>query len=154
MSQYDEFDDETSENENGQNDPAGLRKLIKDLQKKLDAASKERDEAVKAVSDFRVRDVLNERGLSDKRALRLLKADGVDAADAGAVDAWLQENGDLFGYKPPVQDQEETREAYQQMADSEAKGTPLTSEGEAKSRIGAVESEKELTDLLAKMSKR
>lgn len=152
MPQYDEFEDEyESENEHDGSDPAGLRKQIKDLKKKLDAASKERDEALKSVSDYRVRDVLNERGLTDKRALRLLKADGIDAADAAAVDAWLGENGDLFGYKPPSDEQDaETEAAYRQIGATEERGIPSGSEAEIVAQFRNAQSQEELLALQQK----
>lgn len=154
MSEYGEFDDDfESENESRQDDPAGLRKQLKELKKKLDASEARNAEHEKKLSDYIVRDVLNERGLSDKRALRLMKADGIDAADAEAVDAWLGENGDLFGYKPPTADEDaEAADGFRQISDTEGRGTPSGSREEILAKIKAADSVDEMRTLQAELS--
>lgn len=148
MSEYDEFDDNMESDDSGL--PSDLRKQIKARDKQIATLRKELEEAAKAVSDFKVRDVLNERGLTDKRALRLLKADGVDAGNAEAVDAWLSENGDLFGYTPQSDDRAtETAQALQAMSNVEARGVPTNSVDELRAQIQGAKDENDLTAIIA-----
>lgn len=122
MTQYD--DDYDLEDE------ANDSPLMKQLRKQIKTLTKERDDAANAkkaveqsLNEFKVRDVLSERGISDKRAPKFLAADGVDLSNAQAVDTWLTENGDLFGYKPAEPERnQQTAEALQAMGNAEAQG--------------------------------
>lgn len=159
MSEYDDFDDDQSEEESQKSGlPANLRKQIKDLQKKLDAAEKERDDARKSASDYQVRDVLTEFGLTEKRDLervpRWLKADGIDLTDKAAVDAWLTENGDALGYKPQEVSEEDRQAAHgmSRIAVAESQGTPSSQRAEIEAEIAGAATADELTAVLKRYS--
>lgn len=109
-SNWDDDDDEFDFS----NDPAANTPLVKQLRKQLKDAQKAatdwQDKATKAESSNRQRvvaDVLKDKGASPalaRYALSDLKEQGVEPT-AEAVNGWLTENGELFGYKPaPVTD--------------------------------------------------
>lgn len=134
--------------------------LVKDLRKQLKAKAKEADdaraEAKKAhgeLSGFKVRDVLTERGITDKRITKFLTRDVEDLSDSQAVDEWLTENGDLFGYKPekPAQNQE-TGEALRQINEAEGAGISDNEQANILAKITGAESADELDALRAKLS--
>ncbi len=102
MSFYDDDDDFDS---GGNNNP--LRKVVKDLEKKLAAEQKARQEAEdklstvsKTVKQRTVADVLKDSGANPGLA-RYVLAD-VEDPTPESVSQWLTENGELFGYKPPA----------------------------------------------------
>lgn len=76
--------------------------LIKDLRKQLKALQKERDEArteaeklKSTVKQRSVQEVLASKGANPKLA-KFALADGVE--DEAGAEAWLAENGELFGF--------------------------------------------------------
>jgi seryl-tRNA synthetase len=152
MTQYD--DDFDFDNENEQQDdgslPAQLRKKIKALQKELDAANREKQEALSQLSRLKARDVLRERKVEDPRVIRFMEKDGVDFSDESAIDKWLEENGDLFGYqagKASPQD-EQMREGLERMAAAEDKGEPSTRYKQLLAEIQNANSKEELDAIL------
>lgn len=143
----DEFADET---ESGK-DP--VRTRLRELEKQNKKLEQAVAEANKRLSDYQVRDVLSERGLSDKRIPRWLKADGVDVADSAAVDAWLNENGELFGYQkpaPPTEQEQHDRQAGERMAAVEAQGITATRQQEILQEIAGAQTPEELDRIRAK----
>lgn len=109
MSDYDYEDFENGED----NSPAGLRKALKKAQ---DAAKKERElreaaeakaaAAEKTAKKSNLTEILKDKGV--KPALvRFLEQDGVEATPE-AVDAWVQENREVFNIPTtPAQDAEQ-----------------------------------------------
>lgn len=123
-----EFDDDYGfENEEPDNSPAGLRKAYEAQKKALKAAEDARKKAEQELSQYRVGDVLNERGVTDARAKALLTKSGVDLTKPEAIDEWLTEFGDLFGYQRQEAPPEEVRAeaaAISRMNQSERLGQP------------------------------
>jgi len=90
----DDLDVETSQNEA----PANLRKALKREQKEK-AALLERLATVEAENRSRsVKDVLATKGVPDKVA----KFIPADISTPEQVDAWLNENADVFGFSKPA----------------------------------------------------
>lgn len=94
-----DFEDDEQPTQRNANNPSDL---IKDLRKQLKAAQKANKELQLQVSDYTskqrekvISDVLAERGVNPKIA-KLIPAD-VDATNADALNAWLEEYGDAFG---------------------------------------------------------
>lgn len=90
--EYDEHDDA---NEDG---PKALRDLVKKLQKDLDKVSSERDEFAAKAKAAELTDIFTKKSVPPS-IQRWIKKDGVEPT-AEAVDQWLAENGEDFGWKP------------------------------------------------------
>lgn len=154
MSEYD-FEDNFDEDQDQESTqlPKPARDRLRELEKELKRLRKERDDSAKALTELRLRDVLTERGITDQRITRYLTADGVNLADPRAVDDWLAENGDLFGYTPRAGESDEKDEAEQRtMDDAENQGVPVTDQAELLAKIAAAETPEELDALRAKHS--
>jgi len=101
-------DDDDFDASGGSQNP--LRKVVRDLEKKLAAEQKAREEAEgklsavsKTVRQRTVSDVLKDKGANPALA-RFALQDLDEDPTPEAVDKWLTENGELFGYKPPAPD--------------------------------------------------
>ena len=116
--QYDDEDDFDSVEEAQQDGPANLRKALKRAEKeKKDLA----EQLAQIQSDLRsrsVKDVLASKGVPDKVA----KFIPSDVSTPEQVDAWLNENADVFGFQKaeaesaPISEEEQTnRAAYQRI---------------------------------------
>lgn len=97
------------------NSPAGLRKALekankraKEAEAKIAEAEKRALAAEKTAKKSTLTEILREKKVPTALA-RFIEKDDVEA-DAGAVDAWLKENGELFNIKPaeeaPAQEQQ------------------------------------------------
>lgn len=128
MGYNDDEDFEGFEDDNGQqNTMAEVRKwgkaqakLAKELEQKLaDANLKLAQSALK--------DVLQGKNLNPGFA-KWIVADGVDASDEKAVDAWLSDNAALIGYKPASPDEsgapDERAAAFAKMQEAQAGALP------------------------------
>lgn len=105
MSFYDDDDDDAS---GGSQNP--LRKVVRDLEKKLAAEEKARKEAEdrltsvsKTVRQRTVSDVLKDKGANPSLA-RFALQDLDEDPTAESIEKWLTDNGELFGYKAPAPD--------------------------------------------------
>lgn len=105
MSFYDDDDDDASGDSRNP-----LRKTVRDLEKKLAAEKKAREEAEerltsvnKTVRQRTVSDVLKDKGANPSLA-RFALQDLDEDPTADAVEKWLTDNGELFGYKAPAPD--------------------------------------------------
>lgn len=155
MSEYldDDFADDETPNKK---DP--VRSRLNELEKQNKKLADANAEFVKKLSEYQVRDVLAERGLTDKRALsrasRWMKADGVDLADQKAIDGWLEDNGDAFGYSKQEEEPEETRaarEGLDRMHSVENQGIPVNRQQEILADISNATPET-MASVLAKYS--
>lgn len=158
MSEYD-FDDDDfeSDDEPGTEESAPLpkpaRNRLRELEKEIKKLRRERDESSKALTEFRLRDVLTEKGITDARVSRYLTADGVNLSDPRAVEDWLSENGDLFGYKPrSTEENEREADSYREIDQAEADGIPVTGQSELLAKIANAESPEDLDALRAQFS--
>lgn len=137
---YDGFD---FEDEGASVTVADLRKWGKSRDKAAKDAEKKLAEANAKLTEVSLKDVLQEKGLNPALSKFIVK-DGVDATKAEAVDAWLTENGALFGYKPNAKTSEETgaqderAAAFQQMQESTANAIPPTKMSDIVARMDQV----------------
>lgn len=110
MSNFD-FDDDDFEDAQGDSGALrDLRKAYKALQKQLKEVTAEKESLQSSVRERSVKDVLASKGLPEKIA----KFIPADATSAEAVEAWLNENGDVFGAAVP-ESQAETEGQPQQV---------------------------------------
>ena len=80
-------------------------KRIKELTEQLEGFTKKQREET-------VRNVLAKKGVNEKAARLILK--DLDDVNEEAVSSWLDDNGDLFGYTPEVQDKSSDLAALRQ----------------------------------------
>ena len=117
--QYDDEDDDFTPDEQQSNDgPANLRKALKRAEKEKKELA---DQLAAIQSDLRsrsVKDVLAQKGVPDKVA----KFIPGDITTPEQIDAWLEENSDVFGFSkteidtaPISEDEKVNRTAYQRI---------------------------------------
>lgn len=101
------------EDEDGNDDEQQGKRSGKDLRSQLEGSLAENSELKKQlgklqqqVSVTALKDVLQEKGLNPALGKWIVK-DEVDPADNAAVDAWLSENGSLFGYTPKAPEEQD-----------------------------------------------
>lgn len=92
MSDYDDWDDDSDDGQ-GSKALQEARAAAKANAKKVKELSEQLTKMQSAVRDRSVKDVLTAKGLSDKIA-RFIPP---DATTSEEVEAWLAENGDVFG---------------------------------------------------------
>ena len=130
--QYDDEDDDFTPDEQQSNDgPANLRKALKRAEKEKKELA---DQLAAIQSDLRsrsVKDVLAQKGVPDKVA----KFIPGDVSTPEQIDAWLDENSDVFGFTKPeatAQADEETQQnvrSYQRInAATQNANTPSRNE--------------------------
>jgi hypothetical protein len=90
------YDDE--QDDYSQNAPKALREALEKAQKALAAAQAENASLAKQVSSAKLTDILREKNVPPK-IQRWIKRDEVDSSPE-AVDKWLAENGEDFGWTP------------------------------------------------------
>lgn len=77
--------------------PRALRDAYKNLKKKFDSVTTERDDFRGKWQKVATRDALKDYGFKNSsRVSRDLLADGVDISDPNAVKVWVEENGDDY----------------------------------------------------------
>jgi hypothetical protein len=112
--QYDEddFDEVEVENQDG---PANLRKALKRAEKEKKELAEQLAQIQSDLRNRSVKEVLETKGVPSKVA----KFIPGDVSTPEQIDAWLNENADVFGFKPaePVQTEEEVanQRAYQRI---------------------------------------
>jgi hypothetical protein len=150
----DDFVNETAESDNG---PANLRKALKRAEKEKKELS---DQLAQIQADLRsrsVKDVLANKGVPEKVA----KFIPGDISTPEAVDAWLAENADIFGFQiagqEPAPTSEETQAnvaAYQRInAASQNANTP-TRDQDLAAKIAGARTVEELNALTGSPSQR
>lgn len=120
MSEYDDWDDDT-EDAQGSNALRELRKANKAKEAQIKKLSDELAAMRGAVRDRSVKDVLTAKGLPEKIA-RFIPP---EATTSDEVEAWLAENGDVFGITT--------------QADEATKAPSMAPELQALSRISEVQ---------------
>jgi len=95
MSDYN-WDDDDNEYEQP-SDGGKLRKQLEKALADLKTASSERATMEKELRGLKASRSLEAKGLPAKAA-RFMEADGVDVTDERAVDAWLDDNNDIFNF--------------------------------------------------------
>ena len=94
------YEYEHDENDFDQNDQSagGLRKALEKANKRAEAAEAKNAELAKSVNEFRLATVLSQKSVPPS-IQRWIKKEGVEPTPE-AVDQWLAENGEDFGWKP------------------------------------------------------
>ena len=94
------YEYEHDENDFDQNDQSagGLRKALEKANKALAAEQAKTAELSKSVNEYRLTSVLAAKNVP-ANIQRWMKRDGVEPT-AEAIDQWLAENGEDFGWKP------------------------------------------------------
>lgn len=150
-------DDEPSTSAGGGGEDS---KLVKDLRKQLREMTKERDELNGELSGFKVKDrqsqvaSLLEAHEANPKIARFMPADIELTKEA--VGKWLDDEGDVFGYKRPDGETEpDAREAAYRRIDGVADGAiPPSKSGDLIERIMSAKNAGELDALIQEQSAR
>jgi len=137
MSYEYEHDDDTLE----QSGPKALREALEKANKALAAEQAKNADLTKSVNEFRLTSVLAAKSVP-ANIQRWMKRDGVEPT-AEAVDQWLAENGEDFGWKPgSAAEKPEGQESAPEEAPVAETQSVLTPEDvAAQQRIAAVSSQ-------------
>lgn len=103
--EFDEYDDD---DEFEQNAPKDLRRALNKANKEKAELAQKVDDLMKQVRTQTLASILNEKKVPAK-IQRWIKRDEVEATPE-AVQKWLDENGEDFGYKPEDEKPVETKE--------------------------------------------
>lgn len=128
-----------------------LRKQIKDRDKAYKELETKFDTAFKSLNEVKLRDVLGARGITDARAAKWLQKDVEDLSDESAVNAWLEQNGTLFGapaQEKPSAEHQQLANDFQVMQQTERTGETSTAENEWLATVKATKTPEELDALL------
>ena len=150
----DDFVNEEAETDNG---PANLRKALKRAEKEKKELSEQLAQIQSDLRSRSVKEVLASKGVPEKVA----KFIPGDISTPEAVDAWLTENADVFGFQPagtePAPTSEETKAnvaAYQRInAASQNANTPSRDQDLA-AKIAGAQTVEELNALTGSPSQR
>jgi hypothetical protein len=150
----DDFVNEEAETDNG---PANLRKALKRAEKEKKELSEQLAQIQSDLRSRSVKEVLASKGVPEKVA----KFIPGDISTPEAVDAWLTENADVFGFQPagtePAPTSEETKAnvaAYQRInAASQNANTPSRDQDLA-AKIAGAKTVEELNALTGSPSQR
>lgn len=131
-----EFDFDFDDNEDAQGDSGALRELrkaYKSLQKQLKEATEMNESLQSSMRERSVKDVLTSKGLPEKIA-KFIPSEVTSAED---VEAWLADNGDVFGVSQQAastegQPQEEAPDpnlaAWQRISATQSGGQPFSND--------------------------
>lgn len=146
----DEEDDDTPTGE-FQSDSAlvkQLRKQLKAEQRRLKELETSYGELTKSQKERILKDVLSSKGVNQKIA-QFIPAD-IEASE-DAISAWLDANGDVFGYTPtpkPAVNQQDIASMQKMDAVLTGAETPATSD-DLQNRIANATSEEEILSILS-----
>jgi hypothetical protein len=125
-----------------------LRKALKVEQRKNKELETSYSEITKAQKERILKDVLSSKGVSPKIA-QFIPAD-IEASE-DAISAWLDNNGDVFGYTPSEKskvNQEDISSMKKMDAVLTGAETPISSD-DMQNRIANAESEEEIISILS-----
>ena len=136
--QYDDDDFDEVETTQDQDGPANLRKALKRAEKEKKELAEQLSKIQSDLRDRSVKEVLETKGVPSKVA----KFIPGDVSTPEQIDAWLNENADVFGFKPaePAQTEEqvENQRAYQRInAATQNASTPSRDQDVAAKLAGA-----------------
>ena len=147
--QYDDDDFDDVEESQDQNGPANLRKALKRAEKE----KKELAEQLAAIqSDLRsrsVKEVLVNKGVPEKVA----KFIPGDVSTPEQIDAWLNENADIFGFAKPseeaaqIEEQQANVASYQRINAATQNANTPTRDADLMAKIAGAKSLDELNAL-------
>lgn len=140
MGYNDGFDFE-DENENQLSGKA-LRDARDAAAKKAHDLEKQLAEVMGKLTERNLKDVLQAKTLNPGLA-RFMKADGIDGSDESKVDAWLSENGELFGIKkeetPAPVEEDPRQKAFNAMNNVQVNALPAGKFSEVEAAINKAE---------------
>lgn len=120
---YDDFDGFEDENEFEGQGMAQVRAAGKAAAKRAKELEAQLAKLTAQLGERNLKDVLESKGLNPALGRFILK-DGIDATDTAAVDAWLGENGSLFGFTPadatPAEEQAPESDGLEELAAAQA----------------------------------
>ncbi len=125
-----------------------LRKQLKAEQRRLKELETSYGELTKSQKERILKDVLSSKGVNQKIA-QFIPAD-IEASE-DAISAWLDANGDVFGYTPapkPVVNQQDIASMQKMDAVLTNAETPATSD-DLQNRIANASSEEEILSILS-----
>ena len=125
-----------------------LRKQLKAEQRRLKELENSYGELTKSQKERILKDVLSSKGVNQKIA-QFIPAD-IEASE-DAISAWLDANGDVFGYTPapkPVVNQQDIASMQKMDAVLTNAETPATSD-DLQNRIANATSEEEILSILS-----
>lgn len=154
MSDFDFDDDDFGDAQGDSGALRDLRKAYKTLQKQLKDAVAENESLKSSVRERSVKDVLASKGLPEKIA-KFIPNDATSAED---VEAWLSENGDVFGATVDAETQGQPQQdapidpnlaAWQRISQAQSSGQPFTNDPDQLSAlISSASNPEELNKIL------
>lgn len=146
------YDDE-DENTETSTGPKALREALDKAKAELKSLTERAVKAERKLGEKSLTDVLQKKSLNPGLSKWILK-DDVDPSDEKAVDKWLEENADIFGFQLNSSDESgapDEREAeLAKMNESQAKALPSdTTFEEIQRRIRAAKDDAEVDAILA-----
>lgn len=151
MSDFDFDVDDFEDAQGDSNAVRELRKAYKALQKQLKEVSAENESLKSSVRDRSVKDVLASKGLPEKIS-RFIPP---DATSAEEVEAWLAENGDVFGVTSDTETEGQPQQvdpnlaALQRISTAQSSGQPFTNDPDQLSAlIASASNPEELNKIL------
>ena len=155
--QYDDEDDDmTTEDHVDPNGPANLRKALKRAEKEKKELAEQLAKIQTDLRDRSVKEVLEQKGVPAKIA----KFIPSDVNTPEQVDAWLNENADVFGISNPEQaaqaaaEKEENRRAYQRINAATQNANTPTRDQDIAAKIAGAKTLEELNNLMGLPNKR
>jgi len=148
---WDDEEDEDTPTGEFQSDSAlvkQLRKQLKAEQRRLKELENSYGELTKSQKERILKDVLSSKGVNQKIA-QFIPAD-IEASE-DAISAWLDANGDVFGYTPtpkPAVNQQDIASMQKMDAVLTGAETPATSD-DLQNRIANATSEEEILSILS-----
>lgn len=148
---WDDEEDEDTPTSEFQSDSAlvkQLRKQLKAEQRRLKELETSYGELTKSQKERILKDVLSSKGVNQKIA-QFIPSD-IEASE-DAISAWLDANGDVFGYTPtpkPVINQQDIASMQKMDAVLTGAETPATSD-DLQNRIANAASEEEIIAILS-----
>ena len=150
--QYDEDDDfDVTDETQDANGPANLRKALKRAEKEKKELSEQLAQIQSDLRSRSVKDVLATKGVPDKVA----KFIPGDVSTPEQIDAWLNENSDVFGFQKveqesaPISEEEQTnRASYQRINAATQNATTPSRDVDLMSKISGAKSIDELNELM------
>jgi hypothetical protein len=147
----DDLDFEDTPQQADPNGPANLRKALKRAEKEKKELTEQLNEIQKDLRNRSVKEVLATKGVPDKVA----KFIPGDVSTPEQIDAWLNENSDVFGFQKveqesaPISEEEQTnRASYQRINAATQNATTPSRDVDLMSKISGAKSIDELNELM------
>ena len=146
--QYDDDDfDEVEDTQQDQNAPANLRKALKASERRNKEMSEQLAQLTAQVRERSVKEVLESKGVPSKVA----KFIPGDVSTPEQIDAWLNENADVFGFAKPEEAQtaevQENQRAYQRINAATQNATTPSRDEDIMAKITGAKTLEELNAL-------